>query len=273
VVDVQASANLEEILPAIQKVGIEISYQVAGANGEVAVVAFDHRFRVMQDFTSEETKVENAFRQITPGGQNHQVIDAVDQSVRMLKTRPKERRRVILIIAEKRDNGSAGKLREVMEAVENANISIYAVDISSVLAGVTSKGQPPPPPPIPATAQAVPAGGVQTPTSIEQNYYNGNYIPVFVDIFKGVRSLFIDDTLDVFTRYTGGKQYSFVKKEKLDKAIESIGQEIHSQYLLSYVPNNQDEGGFHEIKVVVNRPGLEVRTRPGYWSAAVPQQQ
>src|SRR5271156_1687136 len=129
VVDVQASANLEEILPAIQKVGIEISYQVAGANGEVAVVAFDHRFRVMQDFTSEETKVENAFRQITPGGQNHQVIDAVDQSVRMLKNRPKERRRVILIIAEKRDNGSAGKLREVMEAVENANISIYAVDI------------------------------------------------------------------------------------------------------------------------------------------------
>jgi hypothetical protein len=36
---------------------------------------------------------------------------------------------------------------------------------------------------------------------------------------------------------------------------------------LSYSPNNQIEGGFHEIRVVVNRPNLEVRTRPGYWVA------
>ena len=270
VVDVQASADLEEILPKIQKIGIEMSVLVAGADGEVSVVAFDHRIRVMQDFTTESTKVEQAFRQITPGGQNHQLIDAVNQSVRMLQKRPTERRRVILVIAEKRDKASQGKLREVMEAVQLANISIYAVDISSVIAGLTSKGQPPPPPPIPVTAQAVPAGAVQTPTSIDQNYYNGNYIPVFVDIFKGVKSLFSDDTLDVFTRYTGGKQYSFIKKETLDKAVSSIADEIHSQYLLSYVPNNQDEGGFHDIKVVVNRPGLEVRTRPGYWKAATP---
>jgi hypothetical protein len=40
---------------------------------------------------------------------------------------------------------------------------------------------------------------------------------------------------------------------------------------LSYSPNNQTEGGFHEIKVIVNRPNLEVRTRPGYWVAARPE--
>jgi VWFA-related protein len=106
---------------------------------------------------------------------------------------------------------------------------------------------------------------------MEQNYYNGNYVPVFVDIFKAVKSVFVDDTLDVFTRFTGGREYSFVGEKSLDKAISGISDELHSQYLLSYSPNNQNEGGFHEIKVVVNRPKLEVRTRPGYWVAARPE--
>ena len=132
---------------------------------------------------------------------------------------------------------------------------------------------PPRPDPIPATAQHIPAGGAQTPTTMEQLHNNGNYIPMFVEIFKGAKSLFVDDPLDVLTRYTGGKEYSFLSQKTLDRAVEALGQEIHNQYLLSYSPNNQEEGGFHEIRVVVNRPGLEVRTRPGYWVAARPEGQ
>ena len=113
----------------------------------------------------------------------------------------------------------------------------------------------------------MPAGAAVTPTTVDQNYYLGNYIPVFVDIFKAVKSIFVEDTLDVFTRFTGGKEYAFVSERSLEKAVQGISQELHSQYLLSYTPNNQAEGGFHEIRVVVNRPNLEVRTRPGYWVA------
>jgi hypothetical protein len=45
---------------------------------------------------------------------------------------------------------------------------------------------------------------------------------------------------------------------------------LHNQYLLSYQPNNLSEGGYHKIQVVVDRPDLEVRTRPGYWKATEP---
>ena len=114
--------------------------------------------------------------------------------------------------------------------------------------------------------------GALTPTTIDQNYNNGNFIPAFVDIFKAVKGIFVDDQLDVFTRFTGGKQYSFVGEKSLEKAVQGISEELHSQYLLSYVPNNQSEGGYHEIKVTVNRPNLEIRTRPGYWVAARPDQ-
>ncbi len=271
VVAVQKSTNLNDILPKIQRIGILLSDLMAGQDGEVAVVAFDHRIQVAQDFTNEATKVSEALKNLKPGSTSHAVIDAEMECIRMLTHRPPARRRVLLIIAEKRDRGSQMRVREALTQAEFANVAIYSLDISSLVATLTGEQIPPRPPPIPVTAEHVPAGAYATPSSIEQNYYLGNYIPMFVDIFKGVKSLFVDDTLDVFTRFTGGKEYSFVSEKSLEKAVQSISDELHSQYLLSYSPNNPTDGGFHEIKVVVNRPGLEVRTRPGYWRAAMPQ--
>jgi VWFA-related protein len=271
VVLVQKSTNLNEILPKIQKVGPMLSDLMAGQNGEVAVVAFDHRIQLVQDFTNENAKVSEALKSLKPGSTTHAVIDAEMEGIRMLNHRPKDRRRVMLIIAEKRDKGSSAHLREALTEAEFANVSIYSLDISSLVATLTGTAIPPPPPPIPTTAQHIPAGGALTPTTIDQNYYNGNYIPVFVDIFKGVKSLFVDDTLDVFTRFTGGREFGWISEKSLEKAIQGISEELHSQYLLSYTPTNQDEGGFHDIRVVVNRPNLEVRTRPGYWRATMAQ--
>jgi VWFA-related protein len=271
VVAVQRSSNLTEVLPKIQRIGSMLNQLLAGQDGEVAVVGFDHRIQVMQDFTTETTKVSEAMKKMTPGSSNHAVIDAVNQSIRMLKNRPPDRRRVLLLIAEKRDRGSELRLREGLTEAQFANVAIYSLDISTVVAALTDKGQPPRPPSIPPEAQHMPGNYPSTPTTVEQNYYNGNYIPVFVDIFKAVKSVFVDDTLDVFTRFTGGREYSFIGERSLEKAVSGISEELHSQYLLSYSPNNQAEGGFHDIKVIVNRPSLEVRTRPGYWVAARPE--
>jgi VWFA-related protein len=271
VIAVQKSNNLNDILPKIQRIGSMLNDLISGQDGETAVLAFDHRIQVMQDFTHETEKISEAMKNLRPGSTNHAVNDVVMEAVRMLKKRPADRRRVLLLIAEKRDKGSQNRLRETITETEFANVAIYSLDISSLVAGLTGKAIPPPPPSIPTTAQHIPSGGAQTPTTIDQNYYNGNYIPVFVDIFKAVKSIFVDDTLDVLTRFTGGKEYSFISEKSLERAVEGISQELHNQYLLSYSPNNQNEGGFHEIRITVNRPNLEVRTRPGYWVAARPE--
>jgi VWFA-related protein len=271
VVAVQASANLNDILPKIQRIGLLVGDLIVGQNGEGAVLAFDHRLRVMQDFTSEPAKIQEAMKRITPGSTNSRLIDAVTDSVRMLKRRPSDHRRILIMIAEKRDKSSEGKLREALTEAQFANVAIYSLDISSLMAHLTGQVLPPRPPPIPTTAQHFPAGGAPTPTTVDQLYNTGNFIPLFVEIFKSAKSLFVDDALDVFTRYTGGKEYSFVSQKDLEKVTTALGAELHSQYLLSYTPNNQDEGGFHDIRVTVNRPNLEVRTRPGYWIAARPE--
>lgn len=271
VIAVQRSSNLTEILPKIQRIGSLLNDMIAGQDGEVAVIGFDHRIQVMQDFTTETEKVSEAMKKMTPGSSNHALVDVTMESIRMLQKRPANRRRILLLIAEKRDKGSEGRLRETLTQAEFANVAIYSLDISSVVAGLTSRAMPQPPPPIPATATVAPPGAAVTPTTVDQNYYNGNWVPLFVDIFKGVKGMFVDDTLDVFTRFTGGKEYSFISDKSLEKAVQGISEEIHSQYLLSYNPSNLNEGGFHDIKVVVNRSGLEVRTRPGYWVAARPE--
>ena len=73
------------------------------------------------------------------------------------------------------------------------------------------------------------------------------------------------------TQYTGGREYSFMSQRALEQAVSDIGEELHSQYLLTYSPNNQEDAGFHDIKVRVLKPDLDVRTRDGYYLAGRPQ--
>jgi len=271
VIAVQRSNTVSEILPKIRKDGLLLANNVVGEDGEAAVLGFGNDVKLYQEFTSDPAKIEAAMKSLTPLGYNSRLNDAVAEGVRMLRGRDKGRRRVMLLIAEKRDKASEARVRETLRDAQFANVSIYFLDISNLVAQLTEKPEYPRPQSIPTTAQHLPANAVQTPTSVDSIYNNGNAVPLLQDIFKGIKGLFVDDAADVFTRYTGGKQYTFVKTKALERVTTALGEELHSQYLLAYSPSNKGEGGYHEIKVVINRPNLEVRTRPGYWSGPLPE--
>jgi hypothetical protein len=99
--------------------------------------------------------------------------------------------------------------------------------------------------------------------------YGIQFAPLITEIFRGVKGIFVDNPIEVYTQYTGGKEIGFVSQQDLERAAASIGREIHNQYVITYNPNNKHEGGLHHIRVDVTQPGLEVRTRRGYWMAAV----
>jgi len=265
VVAIQRSADMTGMLPKVQRIGPALMDLLVGQDGETAVVAFDHSVQVRQDFTSDGDKVCQAITNLKTGSYSHAAIDAVMESVRMLQNRPHERRRVVLVISEKWDKGSHTSLHEALIEAQLANVAIYSLNISTAAAELTSQPKPQRPPVLPTTAYHVPAGAPLTPTTIDQNYYLGNWVPLFVNGFQSVKNVFGDNTLEAFSRFTGGEGYSFHGDGTLDKAIQSLSQELHSQYMLSYLPNNLDQAGFHKIRVVVKRPELEVRTRPGYW--------
>lgn len=273
VIGIQRSSNVEKVLPMIKKTGSIISDLLVGQDGEAAVISFDHRVEVLQDFTRDLDKIDAALDKLKPGGMNNRVVDAVNQATYMLRHK-KDRRKVILLISETLDRSSEAKPREVATNLQLHNIEVYTLNISRIVTRLTERKEVPRPDHLPPGAR--PRVGVAPPDPTSQNQitgaqgYGGDAIPAFVEMFRGVYGLFVRNPAELFTDFTGGREYSFITQKDLERAISRIGTEIRSQYVLSYVPNNKLEGGFHKIRVEVKRQGLKVSTRPGYWMAGVP---
>ncbi|MCX6622391.1 MAG: VWA domain-containing protein [Acidobacteria bacterium] len=270
VIAIQKSANMESMLPKIQRTAAMFQPLVVGEQGEIAVIAFDHRVQTVQDFTSDADKVAAAFKAIKIGSTQSALNDATQAATRMLRHRPEGRRRIVIVFSESRDTGSSVRAREVLTDLQLANVLLYSVDISHLLAAFTSHPQPPRPSATPPSAMPPQFGGPQTPDAVNYQGTMGNVLPAFLEIFKGVTGIFIDNPSELYSRYTGGKELSFKSEKGLQEAISKIGDEVHAQYLLTYSPNNKLEGGFHEIRVTIDRSELRLRTRPGYWMAARP---
>lgn len=63
---------------------------------------------------------------------------------------------------------------------------------------------------------------------------------------------------------TGGR--AFIDRNDVLPGIEQVFSETSSYYLLGYAPNPRgNDGAYRRIEVKTTRPGLEVRTRPGYF--------
>ncbi len=273
VIAVQANSNVEAVLPKIKKIGSMIQPLIIGEQGEAAVLAFDHRLDVKQDFTNDPEKISAALEKIRPGSRTSRLVDAVNRGVFLLRSRPKERRRIILLIAETRDYGSEGRARETLIAAQLHNVTVYTVNISRVVTTLTARPQPPRPNPLPPAARGLPSSVPATPTTVQQTFGTeggrAEFVPLMVEVFRNVKAIFKDNPAEFFTKGTGGVEYSFTRQRGLEEAISRVGEELHSQYLISYSPNNKEEGGFHEITVdIPSRRDARPQTRPGYWLAA-----
>jgi hypothetical protein len=78
--------------------------------------------------------------------------------------------------------------------------------------------------------------------------------------------------LEVATTATGGAHFSTFKDRTIEKALDEIGGELHTQYTLGYSPTDTaTEVGYHEIKVSLvdaKYKNLKLRSRPGYYVAS-----
>ncbi len=269
VVAIQANREMEKILPQIRKTASLFDNLIAGQDGEIAVIAFDHRIQTLTNFTSDPDQLHAVFKdKLMPGSSTSALNDATMAGINMLRNRPKNRKRILLIVAENRDYGSGLHVRDVLTNAEFNNVVIYTLNVSQVLAQLTSSQLPNRPDTIPPGGQYLPNGQVMTPTTDIQLNQNGNWTPVFKDIFLATKSLFVPNPLNVYSHYTGAREFPFFTQKGLEQAIDKIGQELHNQYILTYVPNNQSEAGYHTIRVEVDKPGLKIITREGYWPLA-----
>ena len=245
VVAVQANADTETILPRIKKIASLLQGMVVGEQGEVAILSFDHRIQTLQDFTSDPDLISKGMEKLKPGSQSHRMIDAAMQAIHMLSTRPANRRRILMLISETIDGSSENKTREVLAAAQFANVLVYPVIINRLITTLTAKAPPPRPDPFPAGSRPLPPNVPPTPdntrSTVSGSSNSISFIPLFVEIFKQAKGIFIANPVEVFAKYTGGREYPFITQKDLESAIQKVGEELHSQYTLSYKPDNKME--------------------------------
>jgi len=78
-----------------------------------------------------------------------------------------------------------------------------------------------------------------------------------------------DKILETLAEETGGRVFFPYKVDDLAVSFQDIGTELRSQYFIAYAPTNpMTNGQYRKIQVDVDRKGLVVRTRKGYYAVA-----
>jgi VWFA-related protein len=145
----------------------------------------------------------------------------------------------MMVLGESRDRGSKHKLAEAVEMAQRAGVVIYSLTYSAQGEAWTSSSENAPPMP-----------------------GDADYLGAIGEIVRLGKT----NHADAFARATGGRHLSFLKVGSLEAVVSRTGEEIHSQYLLSFVPQESKNTGLHRIEVHVTKyPEAVVRARPGYW--------
>jgi VWFA-related protein len=266
VVVVQTSANSGAIIDKLGGTGILFTQLLAAEAGKTAVISFSDDVKLHQDFTGDPDLVIHALRMLRKEGDNAHILDALRQALVMLEKRPAGRRRIILMIAEKRDRSSKTTLADVMERVERLNAAVYWLTFSPFLEPYTVKPKTaedlkPEAERIKARKCAMCPAPDDTP--VPPDLGPGNFFYAMGELMRLTKP----DLSSLFTRNTGGRTLAFLKKSALEQAIQLVGEEVHRQYILNFEPKGNEPGQFHALRVEVkNRPDLRAKTRDGYWS-------
>src|SRR5258708_5715169 len=139
VVAVQTSENSGAVIDKLGGSGILFTQLLAADAGVTAIISFSDRVKVHQDFTTDPNAVAYALRMLRKEGGAAHILAALRQALLMLERRPQGRRRIILMIAERRDRSSGAKLVDVMEQVERQNAAVYWLTYSPMLQPFTVK--------------------------------------------------------------------------------------------------------------------------------------
>jgi VWFA-related protein len=240
VVAIEATWISQPALEKIHKIGGMLQALISGEKGQAAVLAYDDEVHVLQDFTRDSTKLATAFESVEGRTiKTAKMLDAVMEGVKMLEKSPEGNRRVMLILGESRDRGSSIKLDRAVEAVERAGVSMYPMTYSAQATAWTARPEDDP---------SIP---------MDPDYAGG--------IVEALR-LTTRNAADEFAKWTGGRHLSFARLEGLEDAIGRLSAEVHSQYLLSFVPQESSNKGLHRLILQVRgHKGAQIRSRPGYW--------
>jgi VWFA-related protein len=264
---IDTSSRLQSLAPAFHSTASIFTETVMALDGEAAVITYDSTVEVRQPFTPDHEAVAKAIAQTQFNVPEMRLYDGMAQAIDILKAQPANRRRILLIIGESQDYGSASTLKEVAREAAQNSISIYAVGASSAAADMRGHATEPVPlklPKLPPVTSKPCVDRAGHPCALDL------VAPAFWLIERGTNQI-SNHQLDVAAAATGGIHYGAARDSAMRNAFDKIGGELHAQYIVSYRPRGQRSVGYHRINVTVSRPDVSVRARPGYYLGLEPK--
>jgi VWFA-related protein len=274
---VETSSRIEPLLTEMRKTGIIFADALLGPNDEAAVVGFNDSVDNLSDFTADHDVILKTISNLKCGTERSKLFDALATGVTILSTRLQrqsaadlpERRLVIVAMSEATDVGSNGRLQAVVRRAQLYNIAVYSVGIPTTLAQLKA-------PPKDVRHMITPEGifpqpgmpgTVQIPPTEDIRYGYGNLMNLNVWAARNVKDQITGHALQMAAAQTGGRHIATFGGISMQKAVDEIGGELHTQYSLTYEPKGTNKTGYHKIKVYVKNKDLKVRARPGYYIA------
>ena len=163
----------------------------------------------------------------TPPKEAHVLNDAILRAALDLSKRSRSRRKVIFVISDGRERGSAASYKDVLQVLEKHDIQVKAV--------VLDMGA------LPGYKQVE-----KLPHIFRQGY--SNILPKYSNATGGG---------DVFTE---------MSRNSIEEAYAQITSEARNQYTLGYKPTAiASSTAYRSIEVVVHRKSLDVFAKQGYY--------
>jgi VWFA-related protein len=269
VIVVETNSTSGPLLEEVRPLGPVFSSLMLGPQGEAAVVTYGEEVRVVQDFTQDSAPLETALRGLEARGGSVHLNDALARAIELLENRPKENRRVIIAFSDGHDIGSETHKEEVVQRAVNAGITIYGLGFNPGRALLSRQPKAPPQNTVAANmGLPAPPNTAPQPSNVENTYYDQPLLPIVPLILASgemIRSTVAKTALEFYAGYTGGVCYAHWSSKSVQGELNKIASEIQSQYEIAYVPRAPSVDGFHRIEIHVDRRGVKVRTRAGYF--------
>jgi len=215
-------AGLDDLLDSI----------LTGPLDQVAVLTFDSRPSIVQDFTTRSDKTSHSLSFIAPGNTGAALFDALHLAMTEVDKASPASRRVLLLISGEHDHGSnAPDAASLIRGFASKDISVYSLTFAAprkeLLNRLRSLN------PLAFTASSMQRNAAAT-----------------------------------LAQLTGGDFYRFDTDKNFEAHVSEIADHIHNRYSLTFLPHSV-EPGFHSLQVEVHRSKtIVISARSGYWLSA-----
>jgi VWFA-related protein len=257
---------------------------VGNVEHHIAVVTFDSKPRLVQDFTGDTDVAVRTIHNLHEGDPGAAILDGLNFGINLLRRQPQNYRRAVLLFSETLDDGSQTSFEEAIRTVDDTNTAIYSFGFSSTKMAVKHEGSKLPRPG--GTAyEATPyaKGGCMSHDPDADPDAHGNRgvqaLDCASDLIPPLRLgrmayLAAKDGLqrnvpESVAQLTGGEYFPFKDATTLSRHLITISNDAPNYYVLSFHPQSPLPGPHALNLTLKDRPGLQLSARNSYWVDAV----